>query len=90
MRIHIFMRIYIFHYVSGMTQDYHDGGGLVVIAEDAAKARALVKSREAKGSDDYNGLKPGFADTLDFRTATSYEIKATKPEVFVFRDAGCC
>lgn len=35
------MKIFIFEGVDGLTNSYHDGGGLVIVAKDLDEARAI-------------------------------------------------
>jgi hypothetical protein len=81
------MKIYVFDYVNNLTHRWHNGGGLVVVAEGPTRARELV--READGQ--YSGLRGEVADELDFRKAVSYQTDSSaKERLFVFQDAGCC
>uniref|UniRef100_A0AAU6VZJ0 Uncharacterized protein n=2 Tax=unclassified bacterial viruses TaxID=12333 RepID=A0AAU6VZJ0_9VIRU len=35
------MKVYIFNYVDEITSNYHDGGGLVVVAESLERAKEM-------------------------------------------------
>jgi hypothetical protein len=72
--------IYIFEEVEFLTNSYHEGGGLVVIASDLDELKELVKV------DKYIHLTESEIDS-----AKIFELKDSPPsEYFVFPDAGCC
>jgi hypothetical protein len=70
------MKIFIWQGVSGITDSYHDGGGVAVIAEDLEAARAHL------------GRSSAMKEAPDF----VFELKrGTKgPQTIVFPDSGCC
>lgn len=70
------MRIFIWEGVSNLTDNYHDGGGLVVVAESVERAWQLAP----KGSDAVN-RHPDRSFTLQEQAVE---------EAFIFPDAGCC
>ena len=71
------MKIYIWENVTAVTNNYHDGGGIAVIAESREAARALLPYKKC-------GAHVAEPDA-------EYEIAGdAAPRVFVFPDAGCC
>lgn len=73
------MKLFIWHNIDDVTDYFHTSGGLVVVAEDLAAARAslsdLPKDCQAHRADpDY-----------------TYELANGRgPNVIVFPDSGCC
>ena len=73
------MNIYIWEYVEGLTENYHDGGGLLIVDESLEAAREQFKIAYpdqqceclTSGPDH---IWPTEADSICIR----------------FRDAGCC
>lgn len=74
------MKIFIFENVMELTERYHSGGGLVVIAKDKFEVNELIKD------DPYIKLTKE-----DWSTVKIYSLEEpVEPEVFIFPDAGCC
>lgn len=73
------MRMFVWEYVDGITDRYHDGGGVVVIAKDADRARDLLMATDGVSN-------KNFTDEPDFSTS----VGTRKEKVFIFPDAGCC
>lgn len=70
------MNIYIWSFVGSLTDNYHSGGGVVVIAETEEKARALA---------DKHGV------TFNKEVPDIHELAGDIPEtIYLFPDAGCC
>lgn len=73
------MNIYIFEYENDITDNWHNGGGLAIVAKDTEQAQGLMdkeRNREKK---------------LDFEKAIIYPLKGKhEPRIFIFPDAGCC
>lgn len=70
------MKMFIWESVSGLTCNYHDGGGLVVVASSLARARELA---------------PGKSDALTVEPDKTYTLADSEEErTFVFPDSGCC
>lgn len=76
------MQLYIWNSVSDLTDNYHNGGGVVVIAPSLERAREIVKATSYATHPDKCGALtelPNYViDTL------------TEERCFIFRDAGCC
>ena len=74
------MRVFIWNSVSNLTTNWHDGGGLVVVAHDLDDARKRISE---DGRDACEAMTKG-PDVV-------YEvIEPAEAAVFVFPDAGCC
>ncbi len=72
--------MFVWDSVGGLTNNYHDGGGTVVIADNLEVARQLL-------------VKNGVAEASDVHTqAPNYTASVVSDEdkVFIFPDAGCC
>lgn len=80
------MKAYIYKYVGGLTANYHDGGGAVVITDGDP---LVLLNAEAK-------LQHAGYDDEDFETITDaadlvLDVSGySGDKVFVFPDAGCC
>ena len=68
------MKMFVWEYVNGLTSNYHDGGGALVIADNLESARKLLGNSEA------NTQMPNF----------SASVESNENRVFIFPDAGCC
>jgi hypothetical protein len=72
--------IWIFKYVSKLTDTYHSGGGLVVIAQSEGHARDLIALDENI-----------VLTSQDWEEALNYCINQNTPEqMIIFPDQGCC
>jgi hypothetical protein len=85
------MKAWVFDYLVGVSDSYHSGGGLLVIAESPQKAKALIESRRGTNiRGEYGPAVDIDINELDFRQATaSFPVEA-EPQLFIFPDAGCC
>lgn len=76
------MNLYIFENAEKVSDHYHSGGGLVVIAKDIKRVKELVlqTNGEAVLSDE------------DIANANMYELKNDNENetIYFFPDAGCC
>lgn len=73
-------KIFIWENLSKVSNSYHSGGGLVIIAEDLEEAKSLA---QADGNIKFEeGELNSFKEFVVMGEATS--------EVIVFPDAGCC
>lgn len=83
--------MFIWDYVSGLTDSEHNGGGLAVAAESLEAAREMLKTRlpevKARG---FGGVVKCTA--LDEEPDITYELHPDEqePDVHVFPDQGCC
>ncbi len=74
------MKIYIFKDVNKLTNNYHSGGGLVIIAENKDDCLEIIKNKK-----EININKKEWSKCI------SYELKGKyKKEYYIFPDAGCC
>ena len=74
------MRMFLFHRIDRVSSNYHEEGGLVIVARDEAHARELI------GNDEY--IKP---TDEEWGKAVAYDLSGDpEPKVYVFPDAGCC
>lgn len=72
--------MYVWETVGDLTNSYHDGGGVVVIADNMEAARELLKTHGAR-----KGCE-AFTASPDF----SAPVETNEDKVFIFPDAGCC
>lgn len=68
------MKVFVWEYVNHLTWDYHDGGGLLVVAESLERAKEVA------------GVKEFPSDPPDF----TFETTETEERYIVFGDSGCC
>lgn len=74
------MRLFIWKFVNNCTSNYHNGGGVLVVAPDLDAARVWIKTR-----DDIP------VECGAHQKAPDIERECEGPElVIVFQDAGCC
>jgi hypothetical protein len=71
--------LYVWRQVEGLTTNWHDGGGLAVIATTLTSARALMR-------DHVTASCTALESEPDYTVATD----AGEPAVFLFPNAGCC
>lgn len=72
------MKIFIFEDVEKCSDNYHEGGGVVVIADDEDRARDVANSIH------------GCHIQPDEKPVASYDVATDEEKVFIFPDAGCC
>ena len=72
------MNVYIWERIGNVTKNYHDGGGLLVIAKSITRAREIIKKKVSKK-----------CEALTIMPDIYYSIKA-KEQVIIFPDSGCC
>ena len=89
------MKIFIWDYIEKLTDSYHYGGGLAVIASDIDHAIDIAKNQgvqfmkegekfQSKGIETWN-------EKDDFTSYKEYELMGNpEPKVFSFPDQGCC
>lgn len=73
------MQIYLFEYTT-VTDNYHSGGALVVVAKSEEHVKELLVDFPAVELDEDDWKNVRVFDT------NPYEL----PEVFIFPDSGCC
>ena len=88
------MKIFIFEYIEQLTNNYHSGGGLVVIAADKRDAKDNIEARndtirELEREWDRDNIieitDDEWLNVLEYDLAIDYGKR-----IFIFRDAGCC
>ena len=74
------MKIFIWENVEKLTGNWHDNGGVVVMATSLEAARALIKAEAAAG-----------CEALEKAPDSEFEVKGKhEPRLWSFPDAGCC
>lgn len=81
------MKMFIFEDCCQLTDSYHSGGSMVVIARDSDHVRELLAEYESVSLTD-----------IDWDEALTYSVgtdpfdpdAAVEPRVFIFPNAGCC
>ena len=74
------MKIYVFERIDKCSDNYHEEGGLVVIAKDVEHAKELLKTDNSIEVTDKE-----WEDVESFALADNVE-----PKFWVMPDAGCC
>ncbi len=72
------MKVFVWNYVSQVSDNYHSGGGLVVFAESETRARELANLDHG-----VNLLATEMPD--DVRV-----VEGGQEAVYIMPDAGCC
>ncbi len=89
------VRMYVWQGVAHLTGNYHDGGGVAVVAKDLPEARVRLRMHLER----YESTARFASDATDeLCTALvkdpDYDIEVHQaeyePKVIVFPDAGCC
>lgn len=75
------MKMFIWEYLGGLTGNYHDGGGVLVVAETQDRAVELIKLHNSE-------LVVEFGDNPE--ADLIYEVEANEEKIMIFPDAGCC
>lgn len=78
------MKLYIYPEVDGITDNYHDGGALVIITD-----RDPLDAFNSHSESPSKYRNPVRLDTLPTPDRI-VEIPATAEEVYIFADSGCC
>lgn len=74
------MNTYIFKYIDQVSENYHSGGGLLIVAESKERAIELIDDES-------------YVEVTDEEWAEAIVIKTFKSEkerLITFPDAGCC
>lgn len=72
-------KMYIFDYVSPVTNQYHDGGAVLIVCDEFGFIEA------------WNKEYPEFPDTLVGAEYTALDMPVGTPDfIKVFEDSGCC
>lgn len=78
------MKLFIWENVEYLTTNYHDSGGLVIMAETLERARELVP---AHTDDDGN---PRICEAMTQPPDAALTVESEQERVWIFPDAGCC
>jgi UDP-N-acetylmuramate-alanine ligase len=74
------MKLFVFQYIGQVSENYHSGGGLAIVANDEEHVKELVQKEE------YIEVSE-----KDWEQVVIYNISDnTEAKIFVFPDAGCC
>ncbi len=73
-------KMFIWENVGGLTESYHDGGGVLVIAGSLDAARERLKADNVKKDSEVFSQEPSYSVPVD----------AAEDTVIIFPDAGCC
>ncbi len=82
------MKIFILQNIGeNLTNNYHDGGGAVVIADDLESAKKVLRETN---DNDWEEFYPHIDDKY-WENTIVYDLKDDcKPIAYIFPDAGCC
>lgn len=83
------MNLYIWEDTSPVSGAYHDGGGIVIVAESLDAARKLWDSH-ASDEDDYIFVRDAHKATEPPPDVAYHLAGVNEPRVFAFPDSGCC
>lgn len=78
------MKIHTWHYLNRLTDNWHDGGALVIITDrdyEDAWSYYLASTDDPRGH---------IRTKIDKEPDSTYNVDATEERVFVYEDAGCC
>ena len=84
------MKIYIVKMSEGshLTDNYHDGGSVAIIAEDIIHAKQLLS--EYDNGDKYDERHP-IVEKGNWKDAHIFELRDDYPsQILIFENAGCC
>ena len=73
------MKAFVWKRIEKVSNNYHEDGGLLIIAENLRRAREIAITRDGTPM-------IGVADEPDF----IFEATAYQEEVIAFPDTGCC
>lgn len=73
------MNVYIFEHIDKLTQNYHNEGGLVIIAKDKKSAKKLINTNTHIE-----------VTAKEWENVIIYSVNATEEKLYIFPDAGCC
>lgn len=81
------MKIFIFEDVYKLTDAYHAGGALTIVAEDITTAVELAHNYKDRFEGKHIKLT-----AEEIKKVISYDLlgENIEPKVFVFSDSGCC
>jgi hypothetical protein len=71
------MKVFVWSYISNLTDSYHSGGGLIVFAETEERAKELASAE-------------GVTFTEDDSPNDVRAVDGGSEAVYIMPDAGCC
>lgn len=84
------MKVFIWKDVDNLTYRWHDGGGLVIVANSLEEGRDLLRSQqEKKFGDRVSEACTAHEDEPDLVLSLA-QGEAPEPQVFIFPNVGCC
>lgn len=84
------MRIFIFEKVDKLTENYHENGALVIVANNLESALKMAKEHSSEFHWRENKC-PIQLTGKEIANVITYELaEKVEPKVFIFPDAGCC
>ncbi len=86
------MNLYVWNFVSNLTDNYHNGGGVGVIAETVDDARAAITAHVANPADRWSRpiTTPGEWVGTEPDEIIAVHMEDDPRVVFIHPDAGCC
>lgn len=86
------MKIFIFENVGTLTESYHEGGGLVIIANDLEAALKMAADEPPKYTWRNSDKNPIKLTDEEIKEVISYDLAGDNIEakLFIFPDSGCC
>lgn len=91
------MKIFIWENIKGVSNNYHDGGGLLIIAESLKRAEEIAVFYSEKYSYETKTYKE-FKNKINLLNKENeiikpdheFETSFSEEKVITFPDAGCC
>lgn len=86
------MRVYIFEHVSRVSDNYHDGGSLLVVADNRDHVREQIDRYNANAKKVWGSRDDHIAlSEADWERVRTWELAGEAPEyLMAFPDSGCC
>jgi hypothetical protein len=78
------MNVYVWDHLNRMSDNYHDNGGVVVVAASLERAHELLR---VKGQ--YGAAVPEDSDVFTTAPTATYPSEGDE-RVYTFPNAGCC
>ena len=84
------MKIFIFKRIDRLTTNYHEEGGLVVVADGKLGVENLIEQENSR-DDRWRNYADIYLTEEDWENVVSYQLPfGPKPAIWLFPDAGCC
>jgi len=72
------MKVFVWHFIGHCSDNYHEGGGVVVFADNEERARELAER------------EPGCKIDCKEKPDDVREVIGGEEKVYIMPDAGCC